>query len=136
MSLQITQAATAASHDAPEEYLTGSVKLTPLVKANEPSCLSCLSVTFQPGARTAWHSHPKGQLLIVTAGSGYIQAEGKAVERISAGMTIWTPPGVKHWHGAEPTAMMTHTAVQEGTDGEPAIRWMEKVTEQEYRGGV
>ena len=117
--------------DGPAEYFTGSVKVTPLVKGEEPSCLSCASVGFQPGARSAWHTHPKGQLLIVTEGTGLIQEWGKPVKRITKGDVIWTPAGVKHWHGASQKSSMTHTAINELKDGK-AVDWMEKVTDAEY----
>ena len=117
----------------PTEYFTGSVKVTPLVKGEEPSCLQCASVGFQPGARSAWHTHPRGQLLVVTDGSGLIQEWGKPVRRIQRGDVIWTPPNVKHWHGASSDSAMTHTAIQEALDGK-VVEWMEKVTDEEYRG--
>jgi 4-carboxymuconolactone decarboxylase len=119
------------SNDGPSEYFTGAVRVTPLVKGEEPSCLTCASVEFQPGARSAWHTHPKGQLLIVTDGAGLIQEWGKPVCRIVKGDVIWTPPAVKHWHGASPDSAMTHTACQEMKDGKN-VDWMEKVTDQEY----
>jgi quercetin dioxygenase-like cupin family protein len=105
--------------------------VTPLVKGEEPSCLTCAYVGFQPGARSAWHTHPKGQLLIVTDGGGLIQEWGKPVRRIVKGDVIWTPPAVKHWHGASPDTAMTHTACQEMKDGRN-VDWMEKVTDEEY----
>jgi Uncharacterized conserved protein, contains double-stranded beta-helix domain len=115
----------------PAEYFTGTVKVTALIKGEEPSCLQCASVGFQPGARSAWHTHPKGQLLVVTEGSGLIQEWGKPVRKMQKGDVIWTPPNVKHWHGAAPNSTMTHTAVQESHNGK-VVEWMEKVTDQEY----
>jgi quercetin dioxygenase-like cupin family protein len=120
------------STPGPAEYFTGSVKVTALVKGEEPSCLQCASVGFQAGARSAWHTHPKGQLLVVTEGSGLIQEWGKPVRKINKGDVIWTPPGVKHWHGGAPNSAMTHTAIQESQDGK-VVEWMEKVTDEDYK---
>jgi quercetin dioxygenase-like cupin family protein len=120
-----------SSSPGPEEYFTGVVKVTPLVQGEEPSCLQCAAVSFNPGARSAWHSHPKGQLLVVTDGSGLIQEWGKPVRRIKKGDVIWTPPGVKHWHGADQKNNMTHTAIQESLNGK-VVEWMEKVTDEQY----
>ena len=120
------------SNPGPSDYFTGSVRVTPLVAGEGPSCLTCGSVAFQPGARSAWHTHPKGQLLIVTEGQGLIQEWGKPLRRIQKGDVIWTPPGVKHWHGAAPDTAMTHTAVTEVKDGKN-VTWMEKVSEAEYQ---
>jgi quercetin dioxygenase-like cupin family protein len=120
-----------ATNDGPADYFTGTVKVTALVKGEEPSCLTCASVNFAAGARSAWHTHPKGQLLIVTEGTGLIQQWGEPVRKIQKGDVIWTPAGVKHWHGASPTSTMTHTAINETKDGK-AVDWMEKVTDDEY----
>lgn len=109
-AMKIIKPSAEPSNEGPAEYFTGTVRVTPLVKGESPSYLTCASVGFQPGARSAWHTHPKGQLLIVTAGSGLIQEWGKPVRRIVTGDVIWTPPGVKHWHGASPESAMTHTA--------------------------
>jgi quercetin dioxygenase-like cupin family protein len=122
------------SSEGPEEYFTGVVKVTPLVQGEGPSCLQCAAVKFTPGARSAWHTHPKGQLLVVTDGSGLIQEWGKPVRKINKGDVIWTPPGVKHWHGADQKSNMTHTAIQESLDGK-VVDWMEKVTDDQYLGG-
>src|SRR5438445_9954342 len=105
------------SIQGPVEYFTGSVRVTPLVQGEEPSCLTCASVNFEAGARSAWHTHPKGQLLIVTEGSGLIQQWGEPIRKIQKGDVIWTPPGVKHWHGASSGSAMTHTAVNESQNG-------------------
>lgn len=113
------------------EHFTGSVQLTPLVKGQEPSCLSCASVSFDPSARSAWHTHPRGQLLIVTAGIGLIQEWGEPIRKIQKGDVIWTPPEVKHWHGATPSSSMTHIAIQEFVNGKN-VEWMEKVTDEQY----
>ncbi|RWG41292.1 MAG: cupin domain-containing protein, partial [Mesorhizobium sp.] len=104
----------------------------PLFQAPEPARVGGASVTFEPGARTAWHTHPLGQTLIVTAGLGRVQREGAPVEEIRPGDVVWIPPGVKHWHGASATTAMTHLAVQESLDGKP-VEWLEKVSEEEYR---
>lgn len=120
------------SNPAPAEYFTGLVKVTPLIKGEEPSCLTCASVAFQPSARSAWHTHPKGQLLIVTEGSGLIQEWGKLIRIIQAGDVIWTPPDIKHWHGASPETGMTHTAIQETLDGKN-VEWLEKVSDEHYQ---
>ncbi|RYZ77907.1 MAG: cupin domain-containing protein [Proteobacteria bacterium] len=133
--MEIVKPGTKTSNAGPAEYFTGHVQVTPLIKGDEPSCLTCASVGFQAGARSAWHTHPKGQLLIVTEGSGLIQEWGKPVRKIEKGDTIWTPAGVKHWHGASPTSAMTHTAINELKDGK-AVDWMEKVTDEEYEGGL
>ena len=130
--MKIIKPAAEPSNEGPSEYFTGSVRVTPLVKGEAPSCLTCASVGFQPGARSAWHTHPKGQLLIVTAGSGLIQEWGKPVRRIVTGDVIWTPPDVKHWHGASAESAMTHTACQEALNGKN-VEWLEKVTDQEYK---
>ena len=131
-AMKIIKPVAEPSNEGPAEYFTGTVRVTPLVKGESPCCLTCASVGFQPGARSAWHMHPKGQLLIVTEGSGLIQEWGKPVRRIVTGDVIWTPPGVKHWHGASPESAMTHTACQETQDGKN-VDWMEKVTDQEYK---
>lgn len=117
------------------EYFSGSVLVTMLFQPVEPSRLSGSSVSFQPGARSAWHSHPLGQRLVVTAGAGWIQEEGDAKREIRAGDVIWTPPGIKHWHGASPTTAMTHIALQEFSDGRN-VEWMEKVTDEQYLEGM
>jgi quercetin dioxygenase-like cupin family protein len=115
----------------PAEYFTGTVRLDPLFSPPPPARVSSASVTFEPGARTAWHTHPLGQTLIVTSGSGLTQCWGEPPVRIRAGDVIWCPPGHKHWHGASPTTAMTHIAIQEALDGK-FIDWMEKLTDEEY----
>jgi quercetin dioxygenase-like cupin family protein len=114
-----------------EEYFTGTVRLDPLFQAPEPARAVCASVTFEPGARTAWHTHPLGQTLIVTAGAGLAQSWDGPVEQIRAGDVIWFPPGQKHWHGAAPTTAMTHIAIQERLAGK-TVDWLEKVSDGEY----
>lgn len=114
------------------EYFTGSVRMDPLFQANAPARAFGASVTFEPGARTAWHTHPLGQTLIVTAGCGRAQRWGAPIEEIRPGDVIWFPPGEKHWHGAAPTTAMTHIAVQEQLDG-TTVNWMEKVSDEQYQ---
>ena len=113
------------------DWFTGNVRIDPLLQTNAPARVAGASVTFEPGARTAWHSHPLGQTLIVTSGCGWAQHEGGSVEEIHPGDVIWIPPGEKHWHGATPTTAMTHIAVHEQLDGK-AVDWMEKVTDEQY----
>jgi quercetin dioxygenase-like cupin family protein len=115
------------------DYFTGIVRQDPIMDAPEPARLRSVSVTFEPGARTAWHTHPLGQTLIVTSGSGLVQAWGEPIREIRAGDVIWFPPGEKHWHGASATTAMTHIAIQEVLDGK-AVDWMELVTDGQYRG--
>ena len=114
------------------EYFTGNVRIDPLFQANAPVRAVGVSVTFEPGARTAWHTHPLGQTLIVTAGCGRVQRWGAPIEEIRPGDVIWFPPGEKHWHGAAPTTAMTHIAVQEQLDG-ATVNWMEKVSDEQYQ---
>jgi quercetin dioxygenase-like cupin family protein len=113
------------------DYFTGTVRIDPLVEAPAPARVRAASVTFEPGARTAWHSHPLGQTLIVVSGCGRAQRWGGRVEEIRPGDVIWFPPGEKHWHGAGPTTAMTHIAVQEALDGK-AAEWMEQVSDDQY----
>jgi quercetin dioxygenase-like cupin family protein len=114
------------------EYFTGTVRVDPLFEAHDPARVVAAHVTFEPGARTNWHTHPLGQHLIVTAGSGLAQRWGGPVEEIHPGDVIWFPPGEKHWHGATPTTGMTHIAIQEQLDGK-TVDWMEKVSDEQYR---
>lgn len=116
----------------PAATFTGAVTVTSPFKGTDPARLGGATVTFQPGARSNWHSHPLGQLLVVTAGEGLVQAEGEPVRRIKAGDVVWTPPGVKHWHGAALTSPMTHVAVAEALDGK-SVAWLEPVTDATYR---
>jgi quercetin dioxygenase-like cupin family protein len=129
--MRITRSGTQPSQKGPAEWFTGSVRVDPLFQASDPSRASGASVTFEPGARSAWHTHPLGQVLIVTSGVGRVQQWGGRVEEIRAGDVVWTPPGVKHWHGASPTTAMTHIAIQEALDGK-VVEWMEKVTDEQY----
>ena len=120
------------SAKGPAEYFTGSVRIDPLFEAPDPARARGASVTFEPGARTAWHSHPLGQTLIVTAGCGRAQRWGGPIEEIRSGDVIWFPPGEKHWHGATATTAMTHIAIQEQLDGKTAD-WMEQVSDDQYQ---
>lgn len=120
------------SGKGPAEYFTGSVRIDPLFNPPEPARIATALVTFEPGARTAWHTHPLGQTLIVTAGCGWVQREGGPVEEIRAGDVVWFPPGEKHWHGATATTAMTHVALQEKLDGS-TVDWLEHVTDAQYR---
>ena len=113
------------------EFFTGHVRIDPLHQAPDPARVVVVSVTFEPGARTAWHTHPLGQTLIVTAGCGRVQSLGGPVRTIRPGDAVWCPPGEKHWHGATPTTSMTHIAILEALDGK-TVEWMEKVTDAEY----
>jgi quercetin dioxygenase-like cupin family protein len=119
------------SGKGPDEYFTGTVRIDPLNQASAPARVVCASVTFEPGARTAWHTHPLGQTLIVTAGRGWAQCEGGTVVEIHPGDVIWFPPGEKHWHGATVSTAMTHIAIQENLDGQ-TVDWMEKVSDEQY----
>jgi quercetin dioxygenase-like cupin family protein len=111
------------------------VRIDPLFEAPEPARVCCASVTFEPGARTAWHTHPLGQTLIVTSGIGWTQRLGGPIEEIRPGDVVWFAPGEKHWHGATPTTAMTHIAIQEATNGK-TVEWMEQVTDREYLSGT
>ena len=129
--MEIKRSGTQPSGKGPEEYFTGSVRVDSLFNAPAPARVLGASVTFEPGARTAWHTHPLGQTLIVTAGCGRAQLWGEPVEEIRPGDVIWFPPGQKHWHGAGPTTAMTHIAIVEQLDGKSAD-WMEKVSDEQY----
>jgi len=129
--MEIKRSGTQPSGKGPEEYFTGSVRVDPLFNAPAPARVFGASVTFEPGARTAWHTHPLGQTLIVTAGCGRAQLWGGPVEEIRPGDVIWFPPRQKHWHGAAPTTAMTHIAIVEQLDGRSAD-WMEKVGDEQY----
>lgn len=113
-------------------WFTGTVRLDPLFSPPEPARVSGALVTFEPGARTAWHTHPLGQTLLVTAGLGWVQREGGSIEEIRPGDVVWFPPGEKHWHGATATTAMSHIAIQEKLDGKP-VDWMEHVSDEQYR---
>jgi quercetin dioxygenase-like cupin family protein len=115
------------------DYFTGAVRVDPLFSPPDPARASGFSVTFEPGARTAWHTHPLGQALIVTAGCGWVQRAHRPVEEIRPGDVVWIPPGVKYWHGATATTAMTHIAIQEKLDGKP-VDWLEQVSDEQYGG--
>ena len=119
------------SAKGPADYFTGSVRVDAPFKGTEPARVSGATVTFEPGARTAWHTHPLGQTLIVTAGSGWVQAFGQPVRAIKPGDTVWIPPQVKHWHGASATTAMSHIAIAEVLDGK-VVEWMEQVSAEQY----
>jgi quercetin dioxygenase-like cupin family protein len=131
-TMQITRAGSQPSAKGSSDYFTGTVRIDPLFPVREPSRVSAGSVTFEPGARTDWHTHPLGQTLIITSGLGWVQREGAPIEEVRPGDVVWFPPGLKHWHGATSTTAMTHTAVQETVDGKN-VDWMEKVSDEQYR---
>lgn len=129
--MEIKKAGSQASGKGPAEWFTGTVRIDPLFQAPDPALVNGVSVTFEPGARTAWHTHPLGQTLIVTAGCGWAQRDGGPVEEIRPGDVISIAPGERHWHGASPTTAMTHIAIHERKDGK-SVDWMEKVTDEQY----
>jgi quercetin dioxygenase-like cupin family protein len=130
--MEIRQSGSQPSGKGPAEYFTGSVRVDPLFQPPEPARVRGAHVTFEPGARTAWHTHPLGQTLIVTAGRGWVQREGGPVETIRPGDVVWFSPGEKHWHGATATTGMSHIALQEALDGK-VVDWMEHVTDAQYQ---
>jgi quercetin dioxygenase-like cupin family protein len=132
LNMQIKRIGSQASVKGPADWFTGTVRIDPLFDAEAPSRMSAGSVTFEPGARSAWHTHPLGQVLIITAGSGWVQREGSPIEEVHPGDVIRFEPGEKHWHGATPITAFTHTALQEQLNGK-AVDWMEKVTDDQYR---
>ncbi|MCA1323778.1 cupin domain-containing protein [Herbaspirillum sp. alder98] len=129
---QVAPAGTQPAASGPADFFTGRVRVDPLYKANEQINASGAYVTFEPGARSAWHTHPAGQYLVVTAGIGYTQEWGKSVRQLRAGDVVWCPPDVKHWHGAAPTTAMTHMAITGNRNGR-AVDWMEKVSDEHYQ---
>lgn len=133
--MEIKRSGSQPSAKGPAEYFTGTVRIDPLFQVKDPARAAGNSVTFEPGARTAWHTHPLGQTLIVTAGLGRAQRLGGPIEEIRPGDVIWFVPGEKHWHGATPTTAMTHIAIQEQLDGK-AVDWMEKVSDEQYYARV
>ena len=130
--MNITRSGAQPSGKGPAEWFTGTVRIDPLFAAYAPARAAGNAVTFEPGARTAWHTHPLGQTLIVTSGLGWAQRWGGPVEEIRPGDVVWFPPGEKHWHGATPTTAMSHIAVQEKLNGSP-VDWMEQVSDEQYR---
>jgi quercetin dioxygenase-like cupin family protein len=130
--MEIKRSGSQPSGKGPAEYFTGTVRVDPLFNPPAPARVRGASVTFEPGARTAWHTHPLGQTLIVTAGCGRVQRLGGPVEEIRPGDVVWIPPSEKHWHGATPTTAMTHIAIQEQLDGK-AVDWMEQVGDEQYQ---
>jgi quercetin dioxygenase-like cupin family protein len=130
--MDIKRSGSQPSGKGPAEYFTGTVRVDPLIQADAPARIFAASVTFEPGARTAWHTHPLGQTLIVTAGCGLVQRWDGPTEEIRPGDVVWFPPGEKHWHGAAPATAMTHIAIVEVLDGKSA-EWMEKVSDEQYQ---
>ena len=130
--MEIKRAGSQPSGKGPAEWFTGVVRVDPLFQASAPARVAGTAVTFEPGARTAWHIHPLGQTLIVTAGYGLAQREGGPIEEIRPGDVVWFPPNERHWHGASPTTAMSHIAIQEALDGK-VVEWMEKVSDEQYQ---
>lgn len=129
--MQIKRSGEQASQKGPEAWFTGQVRVDPLHNAPAPARTNAAVVTFEPGARTVWHTHPLGQTLIVVSGLGWVQRDGGPIEDVRPGDVVWFPPGLKHWHGASPKAAMTHIAITEALDGK-AVDWLEKVSDQQY----
>ena len=131
--MDIQRAGTQPSAKGPSDWFTGEVRIDPLFQAPDPALVQGVSVTFEPGARTAWHTHPLGQTLVVTAGCGRVQRDGGTVEEIRPGDVVWIAPGEKHWHGAAPATAMTHIAIHERQGGK-AVDWLEHVSDEQYLG--
>lgn len=129
--MEIIRNGSQGSTNGPADWFTGKVRIDPLFAARDPARAAGNSVTFEPGARTAWHTHPLGQVLIVTAGAGRVQRWGGTIEEIKVGDVVWFPPGEKHWHGAGPSQPLTHIAIQEHVNGKP-VEWMEHVSDEQY----
>jgi quercetin dioxygenase-like cupin family protein len=132
MAMEIKRSGAEASRKGPTDWFTGTVRIDPLFQAPEPGRVSGAQVTFEPGARTAWHTHPLGQTLIIASGLGWVQREGGPVEEVRPGDVVWFPPGEKHWHGASALTAMTHIAIQEALNGKN-VDWLEKVGDEHYR---
>ena len=130
--MDVKRSASRSSKDGPAEWFTGKVRVEPLFQATAPGRAQGANVTFEPGARSAWHTHPLGQTLIVTSGRGFVQSWGGPVEEIHAGDVVSCPPGEKHWHGATPDSALSHLAIQEELDGK-AVDWLEKVSDEQYK---
>ncbi len=131
IAMDITRVGSQASAKGPADWFTGAVRIDTLFRSKAPARAAGASVTFEPGARTAWHTHPLGQTLIITAGCGWVQREGAPVEEVHPGDVVWFPPGEKHWHGATPTTAMTHIAIQEALEGK-VVDWLEHVGDEQY----
>ena len=129
--MKIERAGSKASRPGPADWFTGTVRIDPLFQAEDPGRVGGASVTFEPGARTAWHTHPLGQTLLITSGLGRVQVEGGPAEEVRPGDVVWFPPGEKHWHGASPNTAMTHLAIQESSGGK-AVEWLEHVSDEQY----
>jgi quercetin dioxygenase-like cupin family protein len=132
MDIDIKRIGSRPSTKGSAEWFTGAVRVDPLFQAPDPARVGGAHVTFEPGARTAWHTHPLGQTLIITSGFGWVQRDGGPIEEVRPGDVIWFSPGLKHWHGASPTTAMSHIAIQESLNGSP-VTWMEKVSDEQYR---
>jgi quercetin dioxygenase-like cupin family protein len=130
--MQIRRAGSQPSAKGPADYFTGTVRVDPMFPATAPSRVSGGHVTFEPGARSNWHTHPLGQTLIITSGLGWVQREGGLIEEVRPGDTVWFPPGLRHWHGASPATAMTHIAITEALDGKN-VDWLEPVSDEHYR---
>ncbi|MCA9178559.1 MAG: cupin domain-containing protein [Planctomycetales bacterium] len=129
--MNVTRNGSQPSNKGPDDWFTGNVRIDPLFQPHSPARTAGASVTFEPGARTAWHTHPLGQTLIVTSGLGRVQRWDGPVEEVRPGDVVWFPPGEKHWHGASPTTAMTHIAIQEELDGK-VVEWLEQVNDEQY----
>ena len=132
MEIIITRNGSQPSHAGSADWFTGRVRIDPLFSAKESARAAGALVTFEPGARTAWHTHPLGQTLIVVSGLGWTQQEGGSIQEIRPGDVVWFPPGLKHWHGATPTTALSHLAIQEQLDGK-VVDWLEQVSDAQYR---
>lgn len=130
--MKIQRAGSQPSAKGPADWFTGAVRIDPLFQPADPARAAGNTITFEPGARTAWHTHPLGQTLIVTAGKGWVQREGGSIEEVFPGDVVWFPPALKHWHGATATTGMTHIALQEHLNGK-MVDWMEQVSDEQYR---
>src|SRR5215470_16976712 len=129
--MEIKRSGSRPSNKGPADWFTGQVRIDPLYEAPAPARVRGASVTFEPGARSAWHRHPLGQILIVTSGCGWVQSEGQQKYELRPGDVVWCPPNEKHWHGATSTTAITHIAIQEALDGK-VVEWLEKVSDEEY----
>ncbi len=130
--MKITRNKSLDSVEGPSDWFTGKVRIDPLFQSEEPARAAGANVTFEPGARTAWHTHPLGQTLIITSGTGWVQRENGPIEEVNPGDVVWFSPGEKHWHGATPDKAMSHIAIQESKDGK-AVDWLEKVSDEQYK---